>query len=144
MRNPFRGKSHDVVDTTPEPGGVLGGYREYDYRNWPGGDYSPPIVPYKWGQMMAHEWGHNYMVQWINQPLPTERYIEPIGVDTIAHIFPAIYGTDGSYQLQLNEQAIPPNGGTPVALAMLSSGAALQQIPPASPSALVNGFAKAE
>lgn len=143
MRNPFRAKSNTVVDTTPAPGGAYGGVRPWDYTN-PAGDVSPPLVPYRWGQMMAHEWGHNYMVQWINQPLPTEKYIEPIGVSTIAHIYPAAFGTDGSYQLQLNEQSLAPNGGTPTALAMMASGAALQQLAPASVSVFANGFARPE
>lgn len=141
MKNPF-GRSSPVVDTTPRPGGVNGRIVEYDYVDKVGVDQ--PKVPYHWGQGFPHEWGHNYMVQWINQPLPYEKYINPNGVTPINHIWPVIKGSDGAWQLQLNEQTAQPTGGTPMALRMMQAGSALQDLPDAHVNVFAFGFARPE
>lgn len=88
------------MDLTPAPGGIGGA--QPDFVRW-----SPPDQPYLWGAGFPTPWGLNYFSQWTNQFLPTTRIVTPDNVSVATHLYPASFGQNGDFQLQLNGIGVP-------------------------------------
>lgn len=135
MRNPFKRDGHDPE--RPAPGGIDG--VPVDYVRW-----YPPDTPFLWGQGFEHAFTNVPAInggRWINEFLPDSGWELPFGVLSISHMWPAIVGTDGVYQKQLNWGGSPGVAGPPMATVMEAFGKAQARIA-ADISSLAGSFAR--